>query len=388
MERIDPAVEFEGGNSALAEGRAGDAVRHYRRALRVAPDVAEVQHNLAAVLARLSRREEAVEAARRGLASRPDFAPLQVALANLLSEAGQFDAARTHFQAALRQDDKLAAAWSGLAGVAMAQGAYEEASGNYQESLRLSPKNPVAMNNLAICQQRLGHAHEALALYRDLAVLNPELGQVQNNLGQVLQGLGRHDEAVAAFRRALELAQRLDERLDNVAPFLMQSLMYQCAWDDLAAVRQQVLDETRRRLDGGLPITVQPFSLAGTDADGALRLAAARSYSAHCAGQVAPLRDRLAFRHGPSQAPALRIGYISPDFRQHSVAEAFKDLIKTHARDRITWFGYAIGGGGRDHVTDYFRDQFDQFRDLKDQELEAVGRLVHGDQLDLLVDLS
>ncbi len=203
MERIDPAAEFEGGNSALAEGRAGDAVRNYRRALRVAPDVAEVHHNLAAALARLSRREEA---ARRGLASRPDFAPLQVALANLLSEAGQFDAARTHFQAALRQDDKLAAAWSGLAGVAMAQGAYEEASGNYQESLRLSPKNPVAMNNLAICQQRLGHAHEALALYRDLAVLNPELGQVQNNLGQVLQGLGRHDEAVAAFRRALELA--------------------------------------------------------------------------------------------------------------------------------------------------------------------------------------
>ncbi|MFP6695737.1 MAG: tetratricopeptide repeat protein [Alphaproteobacteria bacterium] len=127
MERIDPAAEFEGGNSALAEGRASDAVRHYRRALRVAPDVAEVRHNLAAALARLSRREEA---ARRGLASRPDFAPLQVALANLLSEAGQFDAARTHFQAALRQDDKLAAAWSGLAGVAMAQGAYEEASGN------------------------------------------------------------------------------------------------------------------------------------------------------------------------------------------------------------------------------------------------------------------
>ncbi|MFP6773341.1 MAG: tetratricopeptide repeat protein [Alphaproteobacteria bacterium] len=287
MERIDPAAEFEGGNSALAEGRAGDAVRHYRRALRVAPDVVEVHHNLAAALARLFRREEAVEAARRGLASRPDFAPLQVALANLLSEAGQYDAARTHYQAALRQDDKLAAAWSGLAGVAMAQGAFEEASGNYQTSLRLSPKNPVAMNNLAICEQRLGHAHDALSLYRDLAVLNLELGQVQNNLGQVLQGLGRHDEAVAAFRRALELEQQSDERIDNVAPFLMQSLMYQCAWEDLGAVRQQVLEETRRRLDDSLPITVQPFSLAGTDADGALRLAAARSYSAHCARKVA-----------------------------------------------------------------------------------------------------
>ena len=39
-------------------------------------------------------------------------------------------------------------------------------------------------------------------------------------------------------------------------------------------------------------------------------------------------------------------------------------------------------------MADYFRDQFDQFRDLKDLDLEAAGRLVHGDQFDLLVDLS
>ncbi|MFP6747385.1 MAG: tetratricopeptide repeat protein, partial [Alphaproteobacteria bacterium] len=104
----------------------------------------------------------------------------------------------------------------------------------------------------------LGRHHEALALFRDLVALKPGMGELHGNLGQVLQGLGRHDEAVRAFRRAVELDQEQGLDGGNVVPFLMQSLMYQCAWDDLKGIKQRVLEETRRRLRDDLPITAQP----------------------------------------------------------------------------------------------------------------------------------
>jgi predicted O-linked N-acetylglucosamine transferase (SPINDLY family) len=387
MEQIDPQAEFEGGNSALAEGRAEDAVVHYRRALEAAPDVVEIHHNLTAALAQLQRLQEAAEVARLGLSRRPNYAPLHVVLGNLLSQAegqGDQEAAKEHFHQALRLNNNLASAWSGLAGILMAEGSYENASEKYYNALKLNKNDPVSINNLAICQLNLGRQHDALALYRDLVLLSPELGSAHNNLGQVLQGLGRHDEAVDAFRRALEL----DQSIDNLAPFLMQSLMYQCAWDDLDTIKQRVLTETRRRLADGLPITVQPFSLAGTDAPADLRLAAARSYSAYCAANVAALRERLGFRHAPRTTARLRVGYISPDFRQHSVATAFKDLIAQHDRRNFEWFAYAIGREQRDDTTDYFREQFDHFNDFKDVDLENAARRIHGDQLDLLIDLS
>lgn len=384
MEQIDPRAEFEGGNGALADGRAEDAVAHYRRALAGAPEVVEIHHNLTAALAQLERLEDAVAVARQGLVRRPDYAPLHVALANLLSQSGDRETARRHYDEAIGEDPDLASAWSGLAALSMAEGSFGNALENYRKALILNPKNLVSMNNMAICQLSLGRHHEALALYRDLVVLNPDVGTLHNNIGQVLQGLGRHDEAVAAFRRALEL----DQSIDNLAPFLLQSLMYQCAWDDLGAIKQRVLSETNRRLRDGVPITVQPFSLAGTDAPPAMRLAAARSYSAHCAAAVTPLRQRLAFRHGPARPGRLRIGYISPDFRQHSVATAFKDLIACHDRAGFEWFGYAIGGEPRDRVTDYFRDQFEHFTDFKAKDLEQSARHIHRDRLDLLVDLS
>ncbi len=384
MEQIDPQVEFEGGNGALAEGRAEDAVAHYRRALTAAPHVVEIHHNLAAAYERLQRLEEAAEVARQGLVQRPDYVPLLVALANLLDQSGDGHGACHYYEAALRLDPGNAPAWSGLGNLHLTYGAYEIALEKFSKALELNPGHMVAMNNLAICRLHMGHHHEALALYRDLVSAYPEVGEFHGNLGQVLQGLGRHDEAVAAFRRAMEL----DVSADNVAPYLMQSLMYQCAWDDLGRIRQRVLDETRARLRDGLPITVQPFSLAGTDADAALRLAAARSYSRHCAANVAGLRSHLAFDYVPSISPRLRIGYVSPDFRQHSVATAFKDLIARHDRDRFEWHGYVLGGGGRDEMTAYFQTQFDEFTDLEGMDLEAAARRVHGDGLDLLVDLS
>ena len=67
MEPIDPKTEFEGGNGALAAGRVEDAVAHYRCALRAAPDVVEIHHNLTAALERLSLLDEAEEVARHGL---------------------------------------------------------------------------------------------------------------------------------------------------------------------------------------------------------------------------------------------------------------------------------------------------------------------------------
>ena len=384
MEQIDPRAEFEGGNDALAAGRAEDAVAHYRRALAAAPHVVEVHNNLTAALARLQYLDEAEEVARQGLACRPDFAPLHVALANLLFQRGDNDAARGHYQEAARQAPDLASAWSGAAGLALAEGSYETALDMYHKALTFNNNDVVSMNNMAICQMHLGLHHDALAVYRDLVALNPDLASLQNNLGQVLQGLGRHDEAVKAFRKALAL----DRDIDNLAPYLMQSLMYQCAWDDLAEIKRRVLCETRRHLAEGLPIKVQPFSLAGTDAPPELRLAAARSYSANCAAHVKRLRDSLAFVHGPAHGSRLRIGYISPDFRQHSVATAFKDLIASHDRAGFDWFGYLVGREPRDGMTDYFRAQFGQFTDFKDANLEQMGRHIYRDRLDLLVDLS
>lgn len=384
MEIIDPRAAFESGNAALGEGRAEDAVVHYRKAMGAAPDVVEVHHNLTAALAQLGRNDEAIGAARLGLEQRQDYAPLHVALANLLSLTGEVKEARAHYEEALRLDHDLAVAWSGMAGIFMAEGSYEIASEKYRKAMSINKNDIVSMNNLAICQMSLGRHHDALALYRDLVALNPAVGSLRNNLAQVLQALGRHDEAVASFRRALEL----DQKIDNLAPFFMQSLMYQCAWDDLATVKQMVLDETHRRLADGLAITVQPFSLAGTDAPADLRLAASRSYAAHCAVAVKGLADRLRFKYLPARVGPLRIGYISPDFRQHSVATAFKDLIARHDREYFEWFGYAIGRETRDHMTDYFRSQFNHFTDFNEKDLEETARHIHQDRLDLLVDLS
>ena len=73
----------------------------------------------------------------------------------------------------------------------------------------------------------------------------------------------------------------------KVPSFLMQCLMYQWASDDPCEIKVKVFGHTQARLRDRVPITVQPFSLAGTDAAAYLRSAAARIYSADCAANLA-----------------------------------------------------------------------------------------------------
>ncbi|MDP6563195.1 MAG: tetratricopeptide repeat protein [Alphaproteobacteria bacterium] len=381
---IDPEAEFEAGNRALADGRPEGAVVHYRRALLAAPEVAEVHNNLVAALVRMEQHDEAISAARAGLTRRADFTPLHLTLANLLAHRGDHREAQEHYRRALAQQPDLAAAWSGLGSLKLAREQHAEAAEDFRRAVNLAPGDRVAGNNLAICLLALGRRLDALALYRDLSVLYPDDADVWMNLGQVLQGLGRHDEAVTSFRRTEEL----QPGRNNLAPFLMQSLMYQCAWDDLEVVKHQVVADIQSQTERGEPVTVQPFSLCGTEATPALRLAAARSYAAYCTAGMARFRDELAFSHPTGHGDRLRVGYISPDFRQHSVATSFRDLIAAHDRRGFEWFGYVLGNEARDQVTDYFRASFDHFTDLQGLDWRRAAQRVHADRLDLLVDLS
>lgn len=89
----------------------------------------------------------------------------------------------------------------------------------------------------------------------------------------------------------------------------------------------------------------------------------------------------------PEPDRVLRIGYISPDFYRHSVAYFFESLLIGHDRN-----SFEIAGYGQvetpDDMTDRLVRQFDLYRDVQGQSDDQVARLIHEDQIDILVDLA
>jgi predicted O-linked N-acetylglucosamine transferase (SPINDLY family) len=83
----------------------------------------------------------------------------------------------------------------------------------------------------------------------------------------------------------------------------------------------------------------------------------------------------------------LRIGYISPDFRAHSVALFFAPLLRRHDRNKFEVFLYA-DVRSPDKVTQTFRSQADSWQDIRHATAERVAQMVQGDGIDILIDLA
>lgn len=82
----------------------------------------------------------------------------------------------------------------------------------------------------------------------------------------------------------------------------------------------------------------------------------------------------------------LRIGYISPDFREHAVAYFLTPLLRHFDGERFMVFCYATGRS--DKVTDRLRSRRVTWRDLRSRSPRTSARLVNEDKIDILVDLS
>ena len=417
MHPDDAEGSFNLGNLYHAMKEPERAADHYRHALRLNPSVAEIHNNLATVLTDLGQIGEAIEVASQAIQLRPDFAhahntlgnahakaerkeeaarcferaaaldpSLSVAavnLANTLRDLGRLDEAKATLEGVIKREPELATASNALGLVLQDYGEHEAAIATFDKALAARPGYHEALNNRAISLQDLGRHDDALAIYRDALARNPDIAETHYNIGHVLQGLGRYDAAVAAFQQALALKPDFDA----VYPFLAHALMYQCNWSNLEAVIAKVIDDAETRIAAGRDVAAPPFGLAATPASPALRLAVARQVSAKTAAHVRSIKRAMRFSHDRHEGGTLRVGYVSPDFREHSVAMVFRGLLDAHSREGFAWHGYSISP--RQNLSfESFERAFDGFADLGHASLsEAAGR-IHADGIDILIDLA
>ena len=90
-----------------------------------------------------------------------------------------------------------------------------------------------------------------------------------------------------------------------------------------------------------------------------------------------------------SRVAKIRVGYVSGDFRRHSVAYFSEPLIRYHDRDRFSLHLFSnLAVPAHDAYTDRFKDYADSWHDIFSKSDAQVTRLIDQIGIDILVDLS
>ena len=400
------------GNALKNQGKLDEAIAAYRQAIAIKPDYAEAHSNLGAALDDKGMLDEAIAVYRRAISVRPDYAEAHFNLGNALKRQGKLDEATAAYRQAIAIKPDDAEAYSNLGAALNDRGKLDEAIAAYRRAIVIKPDLAEAHSNLGNAFKNQGKLDEAIAAYRRAIAIKPDYAEAHSNLGAALNDQGKLDEAIAACRQAIAIKPDYAEAHSNLGNALKNQGKLEAA---IASYRQAIatdpdLAEAHSNLgialsnQGKLEEAIASYRQAiATNPD----LAEAHSNLLFClnyddkstAAQLFAAHREWDERYGrPLSRPTvyanereterrLRVGYVSPDFRQHSVAYFLEPLLKGHDRQAVEVFCYAEVRQP-DSVTARLHGLADHWLTTVGLSDDELAERIRADGIDILVDLA
>ncbi|MCL1469640.1 tetratricopeptide repeat protein [Argonema antarcticum] len=223
------------GMALQEQNRVEEALVCYQQTLALEPNHAGAYYNLGKALQEQGRLPEATACYQQAILLEPNYAELHNRLGIVLQEQGLLAEATTYYNQALTIDPNYDDAYSNLGSVWLGQGELEEAIICYQQALALKPDDALLYNNLGGAMYKQRRLVEAVDCYQKALVQEPDNPVLYSNLGVTLKDLGKLEEAITCYRQALALDPNYAEAYSNLGGVMKQQKQLQEA---LACYRQ------------------------------------------------------------------------------------------------------------------------------------------------------
>jgi predicted O-linked N-acetylglucosamine transferase (SPINDLY family) len=347
----------------FGQGRTEQAIKFYQDALSHRPGYAKALYNLGTALARLGRWAEAREALESAIASEPDFVDARVDLGLVYCRLGRKVEAIQCFHAAIALKPGHAPAHYKLGTIQLQDSNWNEAEGSLRRALMLKPDFAEVHSNLGMTLSRLGRSAEAMQHFRKAVELKPDFVAGWNNLGTALLERGRLRDALSLFRKVIELSSGKQGDLQDTISWV----------DDPVNLELHAYDAE----------VFVPLYLSSTTPEQVMTTCQryARRFEE-------PLRSSwLAHRNRPDPTRRLKVGYVSSDFRGHSVAYFLEPVLTHHDKAQVEVYGYS-NNTLEDEITVRLKRHLDHWVPCQNLDDEALTARIRSDGIDILVDLA
>lgn len=291
---------------------------------------------------------------------------------------GDHALAEAYCREAIGIDPKMATAHYNLGIALRNQGRFAEARDAFLHATRLREPYAEAMDALAHAYIALCDWPSAVETLQAIIARWPNKAEMHNNLGTVLQAMGRTGEAIAAYEAALRLNPRMGVALASLGAAYQAQNDFEQAERCLRRCLEIDPGDLRGRSNLLMLLNYLP------DASPEKVLAEHLEW-----GRVAQARvQRMPAVHpAPAAGRRLRVGYVSADFREHSVASFIEPLIRSHDRGRFEIYAYS-DLPTPDSTTHRIRESVEHWRDITGIDDAEAAALVRADRIDVLIDLA
>lgn len=377
-DRLDADAQLACGVIAGLRGEHALAEDYCRQVLVLAPKRAAGHYNLGIALRNQGRLAEARDAFKRATDLQPNYSDAMDALAH--AHIALYD-----WPGAVQVLNEIISIWPlraeirhDLGTVYQAMGHSEAAISAFKAALKINPRLPDTQEAIAQAYISLYDWPAAARVLNEIILNWPQKAEMRHILGAVYQAMGHSEAAIAAFEAALKINPCLSGTLNSLGG------VYMGQGDFVQAEHfyRQCLAATPGDLRARSNLLMLLNYLPDAKADAV--------FTEHLEwGRVAEARmqplEPITFDRDPQRR--LRVGYLSPDFCEHSVASFIEPVLRHHDRGRFEVWCYS-NLPRPDETTIRLKACADGWRDIDKLSDSEVARLIRDDRIDILVDIA
>jgi predicted O-linked N-acetylglucosamine transferase (SPINDLY family) len=373
------------------------AAEAFSRSLLLNPGNAEAHYAHVTVLRALGRKHAALAAGRKAVDHFPSDARAIYAMALCLEDLGQLDEALAHYDTALSVDPAFEDALHNRGLLLLRLDRVEEAEVNQRQYVALRPHAARAHSVHADALLSLGRFEDALRALDEVERLSPADIAARVRRGVALAALRRFADArrvmtdarVADPSAVAAYLGRVSHRPDPEAMLCPENIFLwhawrrlgECdwlSWDECVKEMARVATQSGLELEPAVAFICRLLPLSGAQRHAVVRKVSARIESKFPTLPPAPERKR---RH-------LRVGVLSPDFREHLNAYLLRPLFELADRSRFEIFAYSLAVDDGSQARASVRDAADAFRDLQPLSDSEAALAIRDDNVDVLLDVG
>jgi len=323
-------------------GQPERAIEAYRWLLSRQGANADLLNNLGIAHEAAIQPEDALNCYRQAIRHNPSHLSALYNLGRFTRTAGNPGEAIDHLTAALSINYQSGPVLLELGMSHKALGNHDEAIIHLQRAQRIEPSNPAITNALGNTWQAHGELDRAIDTYKAALQLKPDFAEACNNLGTAYLARGNLTSALKYYEMATDIRP------------------------DWAGARSNILLAKNYLSNDPAPLYAEHLQWADNL-------------------EVAPRPTIPAINRKPGDQ--IRIGYVSPDFRMHSVAYFFYALLRNHDKTRFAPICFS-DTAHEDSLTGKLKMAASEWHNICGKSDDDVYRLIQTCHIDILVDLA
>lgn len=252
----------------------------------------------------------------------------------------EYDKALALFQEGVDMKHDDYALYEGYGATLQQNAKYDKAEEIYNQGIEVCGRIPSLLSHLSSIQIIRGHISKAEDMLKEALKSDGNDYMGWTNLGNLFQLKGHYRDAVQCYKEALSINPHYDGAIANI---LLTSNYIRLPKDEVFQAHNKYCSELR---------TIEfPKPL------------------------IRPRNSKI------------RIGYLSGDFKTHSVSYFFAPILQSHDRSEFEVYCYS-DVFSPDPVTVRFEKQSDHWRDISRLSDEDAGKVMIEDNLDILIELT